>query len=234
MTLFWCKFGFGKCFGASSCSNRWDSHQQLLYKIHFSSYVTVWLSGNDFLLLPRVREMLISQSVWLFVTPWTVAHQASLSMGFSRQEYWGRLPVPPPGIFLTQGLNAYLLQGSSIKIKDETSKWQFFWFAVNSWGTHLSSFFTFPICFKCWMTIGWLTMSSSAICRAVSGGSTSMITLNRSLSTSGGWPLHSHPQRSNLLQKFLNHHWTVRLLAVPGWNVLMLQVVSAALWPTLN
>ena len=31
------------------------------------------------------------------VTPWTVAHQASLSMGFSRQEYWSGLPCPPPG-----------------------------------------------------------------------------------------------------------------------------------------
>ena len=30
-------------------------------------------------------------------TPWTVAHQASLSMGFSRQEYWTRLPFPSPG-----------------------------------------------------------------------------------------------------------------------------------------
>ena len=30
-------------------------------------------------------------------TPWTVAHQAPLSMGFSRQEYWSRLPCPPPG-----------------------------------------------------------------------------------------------------------------------------------------
>ena len=29
---------------------------------------------------------------WLFVTPWTVAHQALLSMGFSRQEYWSGLP----------------------------------------------------------------------------------------------------------------------------------------------
>ena len=28
---------------------------------------------------------------------WTVAHQASLSMGFSRQEYWSGLPCPPPG-----------------------------------------------------------------------------------------------------------------------------------------
>jgi len=33
----------------------------------------------------------------LFVTPWTVAHQASPSMGFSRQEYWSGLPFPPPG-----------------------------------------------------------------------------------------------------------------------------------------
>ena len=35
--------------------------------------------------------------VQLFVTPWTVAHQAPLSMGFSRQEYWSGLPFPSPG-----------------------------------------------------------------------------------------------------------------------------------------
>ena len=32
-----------------------------------------------------------------FATPWTVAHQAPLSMRFSRQEYWSRLPFPTPG-----------------------------------------------------------------------------------------------------------------------------------------
>ena len=32
-----------------------------------------------------------------YVTLWTVAHQASLSMGFSRQDYWHGLPFPPPG-----------------------------------------------------------------------------------------------------------------------------------------
>ena len=31
------------------------------------------------------------------VTPWTVAHQAPLSMGFSRQEYWSEQPFPSPG-----------------------------------------------------------------------------------------------------------------------------------------
>ena len=35
--------------------------------------------------------------VQLFVTPWTVACQAPLSMGFPRQEYWSGLPCPPPG-----------------------------------------------------------------------------------------------------------------------------------------
>ena len=35
--------------------------------------------------------------VQLFVTPWTIACQGPLSMGFSRQEYWSRLPFPSPG-----------------------------------------------------------------------------------------------------------------------------------------
>ena len=34
--------------------------------------------------------------VRLFATPWTVARQAPLSMGFSRQEYWSGLPFPSP------------------------------------------------------------------------------------------------------------------------------------------
>ena len=42
--------------------------------------------------------------VQLFVTSWTVAYQASLSMGFSRQEYWSELPFPPPGDLPDPGL----------------------------------------------------------------------------------------------------------------------------------
>ena len=37
-----------------------------------------------------------------FVTPWTVARQALLSVGFPRQEYWSGLPYPLQGIILTQ------------------------------------------------------------------------------------------------------------------------------------
>ena len=35
--------------------------------------------------------------LFAFATLWTIAHQAPLSTGFSRQEYWSRLPFPPPG-----------------------------------------------------------------------------------------------------------------------------------------
>ena len=47
--------------------------------------------------------------VQLFVTPWTVACQALLSMGFSRQEYWSGLPSPPPLIALSQHLPYWIL-----------------------------------------------------------------------------------------------------------------------------
>ena len=42
--------------------------------------------------------------VRLFVTPWTVANQAPLSMGFSRQEYWSGLPFPSPGDLPNAGI----------------------------------------------------------------------------------------------------------------------------------
>ena len=44
----------------------------------------------------KVKVKLLSP-VRLFVTPWTVAYQAPLSMGFSRQECWTGLPFPSPG-----------------------------------------------------------------------------------------------------------------------------------------
>ena len=50
--------------------------------------------------------------VRLFVTPWTVACQASLSMGFSRQEYWSGLPRSPPGDLPDQGIEPVSLMTS--------------------------------------------------------------------------------------------------------------------------
>ena len=45
----------------------------------------------------RLHHLLKTKSCLTLATPWTVAHQAPLSMEFSRQEYWSVLPFPPPG-----------------------------------------------------------------------------------------------------------------------------------------
>ena len=67
----------------------------------------------DLMLLLLISHLLvISESVLvqslshvrLFVTPWTVAHQAPLSMGFSRQEYWSGLRFPSPRDFPDLGI----------------------------------------------------------------------------------------------------------------------------------
>ena len=44
--------------------------------------------------------------VRLGATPWTAAHQAPLSMGFFRQEYWSGLPCPPPGHLPDPGIES--------------------------------------------------------------------------------------------------------------------------------
>ena len=54
-----------------------------------------------FSFLKKKKKVKLLNGAQLFVTPWTVACQASLFMGFSRQEYWRGLPFPWP--ILTQG-----------------------------------------------------------------------------------------------------------------------------------
>ena len=65
------------------------------------------LAQSLLLRTPEVTAVCCAQSLYrvrVFATPWTVAHQALLSMGFSRQEYWSELPccsprdLPNPGI----------------------------------------------------------------------------------------------------------------------------------------
>ena len=51
--------------------------------------------------------------VRLFATPWTVAYQAPLSMGFSRQEYWSGVPLPSPGELPNPGTNSPALQADT-------------------------------------------------------------------------------------------------------------------------
>ena len=51
---------------------------------------------------------LVTSHVWLFATPWTLAHQAPRSMGFSRREYGVGCHFLLQGFFLIQGWNLHL------------------------------------------------------------------------------------------------------------------------------
>ena len=64
--------------------------------------------------------------VQLFAMLWTVAHQAPLSMGFSRQEYWNGLPCRPPGHLTDPGFEpasppAPALQADSLLLSHQGS-----------------------------------------------------------------------------------------------------------------
>ena len=55
-------------------------------------------------MIPSCGGALVTKSCPAVVTPWTVACQAPLSMGFSRQESWSGLPFPPPGAHPKTGI----------------------------------------------------------------------------------------------------------------------------------
>ena len=61
---------------------------------------------------------LVVESCLTPVIPWTLAHQAPLSMGFSRQEYWIRLPFPSSGDLLGPGIEyrSPALQANSLPL----------------------------------------------------------------------------------------------------------------------
>ena len=73
--------------------------------LFINSYIKKKLFNWGVILYKPMHKCLsIAQWLWcmlshvrLFVTPWTVAHQAPLSLGFSRQEHWRGLLFPPPG-----------------------------------------------------------------------------------------------------------------------------------------
>ena len=68
--------------------NSW-SFKFLKFILKFPEYICI---GNS-----RIQGVCELSHVQLFAAPWTVAHQAPLSMGFFKQEYWSRLPFPSPG-----------------------------------------------------------------------------------------------------------------------------------------
>ena len=83
---------------------RW--HQEKCW----SSCIKVQLFSNISMFILKLELYLafvavcVLSPVWLFGTAWTVAHQAPLSMGFPRQEYWSGLPFPSPKDLPDQGI----------------------------------------------------------------------------------------------------------------------------------
>ena len=57
------------------------------------------------------------------MTPWTVVHQAPLSMGFSRQEYWSGLSCPPPGELPDPGIKTAPLVAPALAGRFFTTKY---------------------------------------------------------------------------------------------------------------
>ena len=96
----------------------------------------------------------LAQSCPIFVTSWTVARQAPLSMEFLRQEYWGGLPFPTPGDLPDPGINLCLLQ---------ILHWQADSLPLYHLGSSYFSFYTHICCF-CWI-----------ICKYVSSFETSLL-----------------------------------------------------------
>ena len=66
----------------------------------------VYLNGifHKDAMFPCVCMLNRFHGVWLFATPWTVACQDALSVGFSRQEHWSGLPFPSPGDLPNPGI----------------------------------------------------------------------------------------------------------------------------------
>ena len=170
---------------------------------HFSDVmVSDSYSGSDRQQTTKRCPWPFSVQVWLWEVLWSFFLVQLLS--------W-LLPVVYEIHFLShvtsQSRNGLLLLH---KIgEDNTSKWQFFWFPVSSWGTHLLSFITFPICFKCPKTTEWLEFfgNFSCSCKRINFDDP----LSRSLSTSNGQPPRVSSSRLCLLGKT---SWTTRALYV--------------------
>ena len=115
--------------------------------LHFSSQKLLIYSEESFFLTQKKNLCLLYSAcmlsrfscVHLFVTSWTTAHQALLSMGFSRQEYWSRLPFLPPGNLPNPGIKPVSLNSPALASSFFTTSviWEalgpILWYSTAAW-----------------------------------------------------------------------------------------------------
>ena len=86
----------------------WTVPAWSLWPIEYSGINSVWFTRPDHKRLLTLGEAggggLVTKPCLTLATPWTVARQTPLSVGFSRQEYWSGLPCPSPGDLPNPGI----------------------------------------------------------------------------------------------------------------------------------
>ena len=186
----------------------------LQFSVHLIDLLSLLLRCDDF---SGIQKAIVGQT---HSRPPHNDHDLFLVQGWLWKVLWSFFSIQPLSwlsykIHFSSRVSIWLRNDLSLLCgprEDDTSKQGFFFFlfAVSSWGTHLSRLFTFPIYFKCIMTIERSTLSSLATSCVVVKGSTLVIALSWSLSTSSDRPLYSSSSRlSSPLQNFFSLHCTV-------------------------
>ena len=85
-----------------------------------------WQKAERLLGVKKWSEVKSLSRVRLFATPWTVAYQAPLSMGFSRQQYWSGSPFPSPGYLPDPGIKSRspALQTDALPSEPSGKSWE--------------------------------------------------------------------------------------------------------------
>ena len=114
---------------SGGCMEKWLSY--MVFCLRPPSSLTIFITAvkSELFLENMVRVFVcdhLLSCVHLFVTPWTVGHQAPLSMGFPRQEYWSGLPCPSPEDLPNQGSHCRQILYHCIVFKSEHSAFLLF------------------------------------------------------------------------------------------------------------
>ena len=80
-------------------------------------FVFIWENNFEKMTLHYVVSCVGHSVMSDSVTPWTLVHQAPLSMGFSRQEYWSRVPFPPPRDLPDSGIESLSFVISALAVR---------------------------------------------------------------------------------------------------------------------
>ena len=93
-----------------------------------------------------IKEVKSLSRVQLFATSWTVAYQASPSVGFSRQEYWSALPFPSPGDLPDPGIEpgSATLEADALTSESPGKPQEALYMCIYSFSYVL---YSFPLCF---------------------------------------------------------------------------------------